>query len=735
MKFARIAAVMVGALLLPIQFVAPAEASMVDTPAPSDPTNAVGFIVQYKEGVDLLAPNGEPTGENFAGVDLENSVQLHESQASIDFADSLSESEANEALMRLRSDPRVETVQFNRFIETATLERPSFESQVFSPAEPVNLPIIMKTAVTRASIAPIRATDTWMSGTTPRVTIAWTKPTARYTGTLIGYRVQMKINGVWVSLKSQTTASTRSYSTSSSYLKAGTRADFRVAAITKRYSTTYLGYYKAVYITPTTAPKALSVLEVTNNVNNLQVSWTPYTSLIDKGGMDVTYQIEVTKNSDGSTVTCTPSAPNTCVTSNTVSGASYTARLTVSNAKGSVSVTKTVTVNAAQAVNFSNDEKYNLQWFLKSTETYSAKVSGAWEIESGSEDVVVAVLDTGYTEHPDLPSTKILPGYDMISSSSSANDGNGRDADARDVGDYVLNSDGSLRDNSSWHGTHVAGIIAAADNSEGVVGIAPNVKILPVRVLGSQGGTTADIMSGIYWAAGISRVGVPNNPNKARVINLSIGGDSAGCDSGTEAALAAAKAAGVTVITAAGNDNPATGRLAYASLSYPGNCYPTINVGASGKLGKPAFYSNFSNAPNQYSPTPYGVDISAPGGDYCQGGSTAQIYSTLNAGTKEPTTSNYAYEIGTSMAAPVVSGTVALMYSAKLRRNPTQTFNAAFVDSVWQALSTTSTPFASTSPQNCASTPYSSIQDGGAYGGYGVGIVNAQAALEALLAD
>ncbi|MEY4553719.1 MAG: hypothetical protein RL197_146, partial [Actinomycetota bacterium] len=688
--------------MLPIQFVAPAQASLVDTPAPSDPTNAVGFIVQYKEGVDLLAPNGEPTGENFAGVDLENSVQLHESQASIDFADSLSESEANAALMRMRSDPRVETVQFNRFIETARLARPSFASQVFSPAEPVNLPIIMKTAVTRASIAPIRATDTWMSGTTPRVTISWTKPTTRYSGTVVGYRVQMKINGVWVSLRSQTTASTRSYSTSSSHIKPGTRADFRVAAITQRYSTRYLGYYKAVYITPTTAPKALSVLQVTNNVNNLQVSWTPYTSLIDKGGMEVTYQIAVTKNSDGSSVTCTPTAPNTCVTSNTVSGASYTARLTVSNFKGSVSVTKTVTVNASQAVNFSNDDKYNLQWFLKSTETYSAKVSGAWEIESGSEDVVVAVLDTGYTEHPDLPSTKILPGYDMISSSSSANDGNGRDTDARDVGDYVLNSDGSLRDNSSWHGTHVAGIIAAADNSEGVLGIAPNVKILPVRVLGSQGGTTADIMSGIYWAAGISRVGVPNNPNKARVINLSIGGDSAGCDSGTEAALAAAKAAGVTVITAAGNDNPATGRLAYASLSYPGNCYPTINVGASGKLGKPAFYSNFSNAPNQYSSTPYGVDISAPGGDYCQGGSTAQIYSTLNAGTKEPTTSNYAYEIGTSMAAPVVSGTVALMYSAKLRRNPTQTFNAAFVDSVWQALSTTSTPFASTSPQNCA---------------------------------
>ena len=241
MKLARIAAVMAGALLLQMQFLAPAQASMVDTPAPSDSTNAVGFIIQYKKGVDLVAPNGEPTGENFAGVDLENSVQLHESQASVDFAESLSESEANEALMHIQADPRVESVQFNRFIEMAGVADRAIESQILYTPQPVTLPIIFKTAVTRASIAPIRATDTWLSGTTPRVTISWSKPTTRYSGTLVGYRVQMKINGTWVSLKSQTTASTRSYTTSSSNLKPGTRAYFRVAAITKRYSTSYVG--------------------------------------------------------------------------------------------------------------------------------------------------------------------------------------------------------------------------------------------------------------------------------------------------------------------------------------------------------------------------------------------------------------------------------------------------------------------------------------------------------------
>ncbi len=733
MKLARIAAVVAGALLLPVQFALPAQAALVDTPNTDDSTNAVGFIVEYKPGVDFLAPNGEPTGENFAGVDLENSVQLNQQLASIDFVHSLSEPEANEALIRFRSDPRVKSVQFNRFIESAGVRESAIESQIIPGVQPVTLPIIMKSAVTRASIAPITATDTWLSGTTPRVKISWSKPTARYSGSLVGFRVQMKISGTWVSLKSQTYASTRSYSTSTSYLKPGTKAEFRVAAITKRYSTSYVGYYKYASVTPTTAPRAVNVLDVTNNQSNLEVSWTPYTSNIDKGGLVVTYEIAVTKNSDGSTLTCTATAPNTCVAGGTSSGATYTAKLIVTNSKGSVFVTKSISINASASVNTADDNKYSFQWFLKSSEPYSAKVSDAWAIESGSEDVVVAVLDTGYTDHPDLPSSKILPGYDMISNSSSANDGNGRDSDAHDAGDYQLNPDGSLKESSSWHGTHVAGIVAASDNSEGVVGIAPNVKILPVRVLGSDGGTTADIVSGIYWAAGISRAGVPNNPNKARVINISIGGESYGCDSGTEAALAAAKAAGVTVITAAGNDNPVTGGLAYASLSYPGNCYPTINVGSSGKQGKPAFYSNFSNAADQYSSTPYGVDISAPGGDYCQGGSAGQIYSTINSGTKEPGSASYEYEIGTSMAAPVVSGTVALMYSAKLRENPNQTFNGAFVDSIWTALKTTSTPFLSTSPVNCAGTGVASIEDGGAYGGYGVGIINAKAALEALL--
>jgi serine protease len=301
----------------------------------------------------------------------------------------------------------------------------------------------------------------------------------------------------------------------------------------------------------------------------------------------------------------------------------------------------------------------------------------------------------------------------MVSNSTYSYDGNGRDSDPSDPGDWDNDED------SSWHGTHVAGIIAAADNGQGIVGIAPNVKIQPIRVLSSQGGTQSDIMAGIYWAIGDSRSGAPTNRNIASVINLSIGGTGT-CysGSGTQTALAAAKAKGITAVTAAGNDNNK------AIFSYPGNCYPTINVGATGPLGKPTFYSNYSDV--QFG----GVDISAPGGDDCAIGSTSAIYSTLNDGAQGPRQATYAYSMGTSMAAPMVAGTVALLYSAKYRQDPTFVPSSSFVDSVWGSVRDTARPFASESPPSCGR---SGIRDGSSYGGYGVGIVDARASVAAII--
>jgi serine protease len=141
--------------------------------------------------------------------------------------------------------------------------------------------------------------------------------------------------------------------------------------------------------------------------------------------------------------------------------------------------------------------------------------------------VVVAVLDTGITEHAEF-SGMTVPGYDFISDVWTANDGDGRDADPRDPGDWVARNAcyrGSPPSDSSWHGTHTAGTIgAASNNAMGVAGINWGVKILPVRVLGRCGGYTSDIADGMRWSAGLSVTGVPANANPAKVLNLSLGG-------------------------------------------------------------------------------------------------------------------------------------------------------------------------------------------------------------------
>jgi serine protease len=139
-----------------------------------------------------------------------------------------------------------------------------------------------------------------------------------------------------------------------------------------------------------------------------------------------------------------------------------------------------------------------------------ANIPAAWDVTLGSGSVNVAVVDTGYRPHVDLRA--MLPGYDFISTARVSNDGNGRDSDASDPGDYAAAGDcgsGTAARSSSWHGTHVTGTIAALMNN-GLygTGIAPNVRILPVRVLGRCGGYTSDIVDGIRWAAGIDVAGM-----------------------------------------------------------------------------------------------------------------------------------------------------------------------------------------------------------------------------------
>ncbi|WP_047128200.1 S8 family peptidase [Xanthomonas arboricola] len=285
-----------------------------------------------------------------------------------------------------------------------------------------------------------------------------------------------------------------------------------------------------------------------------------------------------------------------------------------------------------------NDTRLSEQWAFGTTNA-GLNIRPAWDKATGA-NVVVAVIDTGITTHADL-NANILPGYDFISDAATARDGNGRDSNPADEGDwYAANECGTgiPAANSSWHGTHVAGTVAAVtNNTTGVAGTAYNAKVVPVRVLGKCGGSLSDIADAIIWASGGSVSGIPANANPAEVINMSLGGGGT-CSTTMQNAISGAVSRGTTVVVAAGNDS------ANVSGSLPANCANVIAVAATTSAGAKASYSNFGT----------GIDVSAPG---------SAILSTLNSGTTTPGSASYASYNGTSMAAPHVAGVVALVQS------------------------------------------------------------------------
>ncbi len=305
-----------------------------------------------------------------------------------------------------------------------------------------------------------------------------------------------------------------------------------------------------------------------------------------------------------------------------------------------------------------DDNFYNLQWHY-----YEAiggiNLENAWDVSTGF-GVTIAVLDTGYRPHVDL-AANIVGGYDMIDNAFIGNDGDTRDADPQDPGDWTTVGEcgGGLPTqdrNSSWHGTHVAGTIAAVtNNSVGVAGVAFDAMVVPVRVLGKCGGFTSDIADGMVWASGGVVAGVPNNPNPAQVMNLSLGGFGP-CSATSQAAIDTAVANGAVVVVAAGNSN------ADVSGFNPGNCNNVISVAATDRNADRAFYSNFGNL----------IDIAAPGGDVTVGTGQDGVASTLNTGTTTPGTDTYVYYQGTSMAAPHVAGVAGLMFEVNPTLTPAQ---------------------------------------------------------------
>jgi subtilisin family serine protease len=299
-----------------------------------------------------------------------------------------------------------------------------------------------------------------------------------------------------------------------------------------------------------------------------------------------------------------------------------------------------------------NDPLYSQQWALTDA-VGGVNAPAAWDIQIGSADVAIAVIDTGITQHPDLAG-RTLPGYNFISDPLRAGDGDGRDADPSDPGDGTSDNecgDGIPGEPSFFHGTFVSGLIAAdTNNGVGIAGLDWNAKILPVRALGKCGGTIDDILDGLLWAVGAPVVGVPPNPNPARVINMSLGGLGL-CPQALQDAVNTAMAQGVVVVVSAGNASED------ASNFNPANCSGVITVGASTRQGDITSYSNFGRR----------VDLSAPGGD---GVLADWILSTGNDGTSGPGNPDYEFAVGTSFSAPYVSATASLMIARNANLTP-----------------------------------------------------------------
>lgn len=341
-----------------------------------------------------------------------------------------------------------------------------------------------------------------------------------------------------------------------------------------------------------------------------------------------------------------------------------------------------------------DDPLFELQWDLlaplasdagplEEPGSFGVQMPQAWTItQGGVNPPVVAVLDTGSTSHPDLgsvstpslPNGRWVPGYDFISYDVwsgthpyTANDGDGRDADPADPGDWISQAEddgdedgGFFEDcgegSSSWHGTHVAGTIGATlDNAIGISGMLATARIQPIRVLGKCGGYTDDIAAAITWASGGAVGGVPNNPTPAKVLNLSLGFSSyppESCPTVLQDSITGARGRGSTVVVAAGNDDrPASNPLA--------NCDGVVTVAATSQIGDRAAYSNFGS----------NVDLAAPGGDFFVDDG---ILSTLNDGSTSPQDPTYDAYQGTSMATPHVAGAAALYLALNPSKSPAE---------------------------------------------------------------
>ena len=322
-----------------------------------------------------------------------------------------------------------------------------------------------------------------------------------------------------------------------------------------------------------------------------------------------------------------------------------------------------------------SDPLYTGQWYLQNVQPSAINAQAAWDTSVGNAGVVIAVIDTGVLYgHPDLKRANIggrlLPGYDFITNPAIANDGNGRDSDPTDPGDWVTSaesaSSGTFNNcgasNSSWHGTRVSGIIGAlSNNSAGVTGITWNPWILPARALGKCGGFDSDIIDAMAWAAGRHINGIPDNPYPAKIENLSLGSSEA-CPASYASVVADLASTGVLVVASAGNEG--------GPVDTPANCPGVAAITGLRHAGTKVGFASLGPE----------VALGAPGGNCVNTGAGQPCLFSIDTTTNDGTTTanNFTYtdqfniNVGTSFSSPIVSGIAGLMASVNGNLNSAQ---------------------------------------------------------------
>jgi serine protease len=632
-----------------------------------------GVLVQYASGVEAVAPNGEPTGANLLrGKVL--SEDLGGGLYALNFVEPMNKAAASIWINRMVLDRRIVWAEPNLGIEQASALNNFSNMPVLSRARPASGPLSLVAKPAVSATADDKA----------RVRLTWRAPSNRYGAKIVGYRVQYSSNGgsSYQTLISDTGDSdTRVFV--SDGIRAGVSYRFRVQAITNDGSEidTVGAVSNTASAVVRTAPKPLYVTSAPRigpgNITYLAQS------VSDRGGFpasQVRYRAVATA-ADIESVETSLCNETRCRFPDLLPDTTYTVEVFATNELG------TSSSNSAVAV---SDLYFPVQWYLNGKNGIS--MPSAWKYSQGDGSKVVAVIDTGIKAHQQIDKSLLrnadgsIYGYDFVSDLDNAADGDGEDSNPNDEG-------GDSSGGNSFHGTHVAGIIAAEHDYAGTAGIAPNVKLLPIRALGKTGGTISDLIKAVNWASGAKISGVPQNKYPVSVINLSLGAkEVVPCTGGFASVFEYAISKGITVVVAAGNE----GR---ASLSFPGNCEGVITVVATQALGDRASYSNYG----------VGASISAPGGEFNIGStespdSRGGIISSWVDASNLP---EYRLSEGTSMAAPVVSGIVALMYSMHPKITPGR---------VRTILETSVREFAPGT--TCAIS-----------GGCGAGIINAQLAL------